>query len=327
LPVLAAATISSAASLHMSRPVRDDWEAAAIPAGLRGRYLGRRVRLLSLVAVAALVAPAILGDAAGRNPTVLAGLLVVGGAFGVLAVASLSRVAQYGGEGFSDIAMKDVLAVAKVSSFRRFVGGTFIYNLPFLLTVPFYQVYFQTVLGMSFSVIVGNSAAYLLLKAAAARAIGSLGDRLGPRRGLLVVGPLYITFFVLMALSTPDRVWLVYLAWGTAAVGDAMYMVAYTSGLYAAVPKRGPRPAFFAFNNLFVLGAYGVGAIVAELLIKWMGDGERMIGPMSFGPYQCLYLIAGATMCVAMFGALLYVRKPARMRHHPTPGGQKNITV
>ena len=82
LYVLVATVFVAAAFLHMTRPIMDDWVSSTIPAGIRGRYLGRRMQLLSLTLIATMLLAAWAGDLVGKNNVWgLATLLSAGGVF------------------------------------------------------------------------------------------------------------------------------------------------------------------------------------------------------------------------------------------------------
>ena len=92
---LGAALFVAAACLHLTRPFADDWLATTIPSGLRGRYIGRRIRVSSLAIIGSTLAVGAGVEVLGKDNTAgLAGLLVAGAVFGVLAALFLARATR-----------------------------------------------------------------------------------------------------------------------------------------------------------------------------------------------------------------------------------------
>ena len=103
---------------------------------------------------------------------------------------------------------------------------------------------------------------------------------------------------------------------------DSAYIVAFQPSLFGAVPKDGPRPAFFAVANISSLGTYAVGAMIAEPIVRMLRDVSVTLGPFQLGQYQCFYTICALLMIPASFGALLL--KP--VQRSKTTNKQLNIS-
>ena len=67
----------ASACLHLTRPYSDDWLATTIPSGLRGRYIGQRLRLSSIAIIASTLVVGAGVELLGKtNGAGLAGLLI-----------------------------------------------------------------------------------------------------------------------------------------------------------------------------------------------------------------------------------------------------------
>ncbi|MCX5658381.1 MAG: hypothetical protein NTW19_01500, partial [Planctomycetota bacterium] len=92
LIVLAVASFVAAGALHLTLPVSEEWVATAVPSALRGRFIGRRMQWVNVVMATAMLSAAVLADGlAGLGSWGLAGILAVGGVFGLLAVVALRK--------------------------------------------------------------------------------------------------------------------------------------------------------------------------------------------------------------------------------------------
>lgn len=308
LAVLTGAVFTAAASLNMSRPLTEDWLATVLPAGLRGRYLGRRFQYLSGVMIATTLIVGWVADELGRDNTVGLGyLLTVGGLFGVLSVLVLRRATMPGAAVTPpQVRFIDLVGVLRTREFRRFLAGVLLYNLPFFVPVPFYQVFNLETLEMSKRRIAYMMAGYFAIKIVTLQFWRLHADRLGPRRMLALVGPSYVGFFGLMAVASAQRPWPAFAAWWIAALGDGAYLLATQMTLYRVVPVQAPRPAYFAVSNLITFAAFGVGALVAVPILQAMGDVSVEIGPLTLGRFHLLFAASAALMIPCLMSAVFF---------------------
>ena len=303
---LGAAVFMAAASLHLTQPLTDEWLASTIPAEIRGRYLGRRFQIMSLVLIVTTLAVGAISEWIGKTNTVgLSKLLAAGGLFGVLSVLALRRATMPAVSATSRVEWRDIPRTFKGSAFRRYVLAVLIYSLPFLPSVPYYQVVNLEILRMRESFIGYMMGGYYIVKIVAMPWVGRYVDRKGARHAMLVFGPAYVLFFAGYALSTSGRVWPAVAAWAVAGVADAAYLVAMTGALYAAVPDDPARPAYFAVSNLFSLATYGLGAVAAVPILEALQGVHLTIGPVRLEQFQCFFALCTVLMVPCIFGALL----------------------
>jgi len=306
LLALGAAVFMAAALLHLTQPLTDEWLASTIPAEIRGRYLGRRFQIMSLVLIVTTLALGPIAEWIGKtNTTGLSQLLAVGGLFGVLSVLALRWATMPAVSTTSRVEWHDIPRTFRSPGFKRYVLAVLIYSLPFFPTVPYYQVVNLEVLHMRESFIGYMMGGYYIVKIVAMPWVGRYVDRRGARHAMLVFGPAYVLFFAGYALSSAGRVWPAVMAWAVAGVADAAFPVAMTGALYAAVPEEPARPAYFAVNNLCSLATYGIGAVAAVPVLEALDGVHVSIGPIRLEQFQCFFAFCTLLMVPCMFGALL----------------------
>jgi len=314
---LAAAAFVAAAAMHLTSPLASDWVASTIPAAVRGRYLGRRFQIMNAAIIVTMLAAGVAMDAIGKtNVRGLACLLTAGGLFGVAAVLALRRATMSAVSLTSQVSLADVPRTLRHRPFRRYVWAMVLYNVPFLLACPYYQVLNIDVLGMKARHIAYMFAGYYVVKILVSPLIGRYVDRKGARWTLLAFGPVYVLFFVGLTVGAGGSVWLVAAAWALVGIADAGYMVAMMSALYGSIPEKGARPAYFAVYSLFSLMSFGIGGMVAVPVLKSLKGVTLSIGSLTLDQFQIFFAICTVMMIASIFGALLLVdprrdREPA----------------
>jgi len=287
----------AAATLHLTRPTTDEWVASVIPQGIRGRYLGRSLQIAGITGILATLAVGQIADAIGRRNTGgLALFLAVGGLFGVLAVLALRRATMPAVSASARFHWSDLPGIVRDRPFRRCALGIVAFNIPFWLCGPYHQVFYLEVLEMRPSAIAYLTSGYFLLRALLSPLFGRWLDRLGPRRLLWMVSPLYVLFFCGFFLSAPGRLWPVFAGWMAAGLADAGYGVAYSASIYASIPNTPARPTCFALLNLSLFGMAAAGAAGAVFLLAALKPMGFRLGPMNLGQFHLLYVIAAAMM-------------------------------
>jgi MFS family permease len=306
---LGIAVFLAASCLHLTRPFSDDWLATTIPSGLRGRYLGRRIRLSTFAIIGATLLVGLAVDAIGRtNTTGLAILLAVGAVFGMAAALSLGRATLPEQPVPVRYRLADLKAVWRCRPFVKLVTGTLLMMLPFYFAVAYYQVFNLEILHMRPWLISTMGVGYLIVKLLVTPLIGRICDRTGPRLMFFAMCPIYAAFFLCFPFADADRVWPVILAWAFVAVADGIYGVAAPACLYATVPAEGARPAFFALYNLVSLGAGAIGGVLAVPLLRALAAVDFSVGLMHLGGYHLFYALCGLLMIPCSAALWLFPR-------------------
>ena len=301
---LLAAVLAAASSLHLTRPVMDNWVSCTIPPMVRGRYLGRRFQLLSGVTIVCTLAAGFLAERIDKNDSFGMGcLLAVGGVFGFFAVFALRHATMPVLSAEARASWSDVRKILHHAPFRRYLYAFASFNVPFLFACPYYQVFHLTVVHMRQSLIATSVIGYLITKMLLTPLLGRLHDRLGARRLILWSGVIYAIFFAMYPLAGTDRAWLIILAWTFVGAGDAIWAVAGTAALYDAIPETPARPAYFAFASLLSSGLSAAGVLLAMPLLSFMADWSWQLGPFHLSQFHCFYALCAALMVPCLFGA------------------------
>jgi len=307
IPLLAAAVFMAAASIQLTRPITEDWVATVLPAGLRGRYLGRRLQFVSVFGIGATLASGFLAQAVGKsNSPGFAAILVGGGVFGLLSVGVLRRATMPAAMSSARFSLAGLRQVLSARPFRRLMFGVAIYNLPFFFACPYYQVFYLRILHMQETWIAWMMVGYAVVKVLASAALGRWVDRAGARRAALFCGPLYATFFASFLFATPECPWPVMIAWALVGLGDAAWNVAYTASVYAAIPHGPGRPMFFAAASLLMVGAFGVGALLAMPLLRALEPLRLTLAGQPLTHFHLFYALCAAAMFLASFAGFFF---------------------
>lgn len=315
LMALAAAAFAGAGALHLTRPVVDEWIASSIPAGLRGRYLGRRSQLMSISTVVATLALGYIGEQIDpKNAAGFAMVVAAGGVFGFLAVLPLRHASLPMLSAQSAVDWADLPQVLHHKPYRRFLAASLLLTCPFFFSVPFYQVFNLEVLHLSKRAIAYQLVLYVVTKVAVVPLIGRRLIRWRPMRVLMGAAVVYAAFFFCYPAAAACGSWAISLAWILAGAGDGAWGVAWSSAMYAVVPKTRSRPAYFAVTNLFLLGGQALGALVAMVILERIKDCELEIGPYVLGQFHLFYLGCGLLMIPCAFAARMFVGRRELMR-------------
>lgn len=321
-PALCLVVLVTAAALHLTRPVTDDWLASTIPGSIRGSYLGRRMQIASLIVVVALAAAALVARGLPKDDPVPYALFMTAGAlFGILAAIALNRAH------FSDVCGTDPFSwsafpgILKNRLFRGCLLTNVVYNIPFWCAMPFYQVFYLRVLHMSEVAIAGMLGVYYLVKIVLSPAIGRWLSRFGARSIIFWVTIPYLYLFASFSLCTPDRTWPLWLGWIGASVADAGFALAVTSVLYEAVPKEGPRRTYFVVYNLVTIAVGGVLTACATVLASALKDCLWVIGPWRFGQFHILYLLCTVALIPLGFGSAFFLPRHGSDAKQGVPTG------
>lgn len=306
---LGLAVFAAAACLHLTRPFSDDWLATTIPSGLRGRYIGRRIRVSSIAIIASTLVVGAGVELLGKdNAGGLAALLLLGALFGVGAALMLVKATQPVLQEPATFALADLRAVWRTGPFIRLTIGTVMLMLPFYFAGAYYQVFNLEVAVMRPWMIAAMGMGYLVVKLLLTPWLGGICDRVGPRLMLWVTAPIYAAFFLCFPFAEPGRAWPLILAWAFVGLADGIYGVAAPAALYGTIPTQGSRPAYFAVYNLVSLGCYAVGGVLAVPLLGLLNQIDWSWGPARLGGYHLFYALCGlvmipCTLAVALFPA------------------------
>jgi len=299
---LAVLLLLSASANYLIRPTTDEWLATAIPARVRGRYLGRRFQILCAASVVAILAGGYLAQRVPQSDARgFALLLLGGGVLGLLAVVAWWHIPPPAVPAVT-VRWADLPEILRHKPYLFYLLGLMCYDFPFFIVTPYYQVYHLRVLNLHEAAIAWIAISYYLTRSLASGICGRWVDRLGVRKILLLITPSYLILFGAYVVSTPGTVWLIYAASALAGVGDAVFGVVAAASLYATVPESSARQAYFAVYNLSLLLLTGLGAIVGVHLLDMLQGHQLLIANLTLTPFHLLFAIAFVVLVLAIPG-------------------------
>ncbi|OGV67677.1 MAG: hypothetical protein A2498_14510 [Lentisphaerae bacterium RIFOXYC12_FULL_60_16] len=316
LPLLAFAIFMAAVSVNLARPHFDEWMASVMPAGIRGRYIGRRLQVNSIVMIAATLAAGWLVDHMGRDNTLgLAMLLAAGGICGFLSVSVLSRATLPAISAATTSSLAAFRTALSTPAFLRCMLVITLFNLPFYFACPYYQVFNLEVVGMPAMMIGIMQSGYYLVKIAALHWIRRHVDRWNPIRVLLVSGIMYTAFFAVYPFVHTGRYWPLLVAWAVVSMADAIFGLASQIVLYQSIPNVPSRQAYFALFSVATMVFYGIGGSLAVPLLNALKPVQWQIGGLTLGSFHLYYAGCAVMMACTTFSA--YALRTGRPEARP----------
>jgi MFS family permease len=313
-PVLGIAVFTAAAALNLTRPITDDWLASSIPDSIRGRYLGKRMQISSLILILAMAGTGFLARGLPKdNPMPYSLFMTAGALFAILAAFALSRAH------LSEPARPDPFSWSVFPGLmknRLFLGCllvSLVYNIPFWFAMPYYQVVYLKVFHMSEIDIALMLVLYYIVKIACSPILGRWITRCGARSVIFWVTVPYLYLFFSFTICTPERTWPLWIGWIGAALADTGFSLAITAALYEAVPRDGPRRPYFVTNNLMTFAVAGILTACSAGLTDLLKDQAWTLGSWHLGQFQILYLLCTLALIPLGFGSAFFLpAKPER---------------
>lgn len=300
LAVLVAALLPINAIWQAIIPLTDDWLANVIPAAIRGRVMSERKQLF---AVSCFIAAPLVGwgvDLVGeKNATGLAILLACLCVPAIIAAMAMQKATMPPPEpDAKPFNLSRLPAVISEPRFKRFLTVSIIMQLPFILAMPLYNVFYFEQFRLEAKHVGLLTALYGAIKLVSFPLWGRALDQGGAKRVLLRVGPIYTVFFLAFAFGTPEYWWLSIFVQVLAALGDAAWNIAFPLVLYRVIPRGSDRPAYFAAYSLIILSANALGAFLTKPVLDWLSWLCRVT---SFGTsaYHVLFMLIAVAMAFA----------------------------
>lgn len=248
------------------------WVQEWLPSKSRGKYLGRRNRLLQISTVGFLVlTSALLGH--WKQDVVFGFQVIIFGSVAMRAVSIVLQLRILPTKGVPDERGSSPLSqlgvVVRNKPLMRFVlfGAAFGFTANFM--GPFFPVFFYKALGMSV-----DEVARLVMLSTVTGALsmpiwGRFCDRFGCRPSLLISLSVWMGFGYLYFLVTPDRLWILYMIWAIGGMAGAGFLFGTFNMILKLIPPEAKTTAI-SFN----LAASSLSAAVAPILggfvFQWM---------------------------------------------------------
>lgn len=270
------------------------WIGAIVPEGVRGRFLGKRLQLMTALGLVAAFAASILKDvsAPAKSDGGVAAFFrevlgIAGGWWGTggekYAFVIIFSFAAAAGLASTLLLLRqrDRPAPAAAFSFRSFVAPlrefrfrrlVLFYGWWFFAAsfgAPFFHPFMLKDLGMSLTAMQAYNSAFILAMAATASLWGKIIDRFGNKpvlRGLIVLAAANAFVYVFME---PGRYWWIWIEAVTSGAMWAGAMVATTNFIIGLSPE-GARDSYVAVYAVAagvcgLVGTIGSGQVVAML--------------------------------------------------------------
>jgi len=258
------AVFIAGAFVHLSRPVTDDWFALTIPTAIRGRYLGRRLQVMSIAIIAATLIAGFLGQSTGMTNTSGLGLILIAGALcGMLSVLALRGVPMPALAANSRPRLSGLRPRISHASLPRHHGGQYPLQYPLLLRGSLLPGIQPGSRGHAGKHDRGDALWILPSQNPGASLAGRTVDRWGPQRTLYVAGLVYAAFFATFLFCGPGLYWAGHDSVGRRRARGRPFGLATQTALYASVPDSPSRPAYFAVSNIVSLVLFGIAGLAA----------------------------------------------------------------
>ncbi len=248
------------------------WVQEWLPKYSRGKYLGRRNRLLQIVTVLFLLfASAFL--ASWRESIVYGFQLIIFFSVGMRAVSIVLQLRILPVKAVPDergeSPWAQMASIVRNRPFLRFVwfGATF----GFMANVvgPFFPVFFFKALGMSVDEVARLAIVSTTTGALALPFWGRICDRYGCRPTILMSLAVWIGVGYFYLLASPDRTWVLFPIWGVGGAAAAGFLFGTFNMTLKLIPAKA-KTAAISFNLAASSLAAAVAPILGGFLFDWV---------------------------------------------------------
>lgn len=272
------------------------WMVDLVPRRVRGRYFGFRSAVATTVAIAAGVGGGWMLDVleARRGGLGFAAVYVLAAFAGILAWVAYRF--QHHPVPAREPSPPPVRALwrevfAKPANRRIFVFFA-VWNLALGVSVPFWQDYMRTVLGMPAWQIGLQNNVGAVLGVALSPVWGRLIDRVGARTVLLFNAAAIAGIPFLWLLCAPDRIWPVWIDTVVTSIFWTGFNLTALNVPLSAAPARGGAVFLGAFAAVTGLGM-GLASLAGGAAAKLLGPGPHDVLGMSLAVHQVMFLASG----------------------------------
>lgn len=279
------------------------WVQEWLPNRGRGKYLGRRNRLLQISTVAFLLGASAFLGYLGEN--VVFGFQAI--IFGSVALRACSIVLQLRilptkriADERSSRLFDQFALILKNKPLVRFVVFGAVFGFCANVMGPFFPVFYYKALGMSV-----DEVAKLAMLATTTGALfmplwGKICDKHGCKLGLLLSLAIWMGVGYLHGFATPERIWVLFIVWGIGGVAGSGFLFASFNMLLKLIPPEA-KTAAISFNMAASSLSTAIAPIFGGLLFSWM---EATLGDL----VESLHRVSLAHHTAALLTGLLLFR-------------------
>lgn len=271
------------------------WMTDLVPPRERGRYFGTRNTALAVVAMGVNFASGTWLDhmrAAGQLADAYAAIFAVGGVCGMISTLLLIAQPEPPMQRVARLPLREIVRVPlRNVQFRQFLRAHMGWQIAVGVAAPFFAAHALTVLDLPFQLLATLDVITAATSLLALRAWGSVADRIGHRRVLVIGMVIVIPLPLAWVAATPTTLWPLYLNATIAGIGWS----AVNQSLFNRLMEQAPaaaRGAYLAvYGTLTGLAGFGASVLaggVANVLegVTW----HLLSWPMN--NYQTLFLVA-----------------------------------
>jgi MFS family permease len=309
---------------NLAAPMWNSLMGDLVPERRRGRFFGRRTRLMSIASFAAMLGAGVLlhyCELAERTRLGFMLIFTVAAAARGYSLVQLARMHEPPGRhaGLALPALHDLVPRLRRSPFARFSLFFAAFNFTVAIASPFFAVYMLRDLGFSYLEFTLSTAASVLMQFATLRLWGRLGDAFGNRLVLVVTGTLIPALPALWLVST--SFWYILALQAAGGLAWAGFSLAAGNYLYDTVaPEK--RAGYAAVHQMLSNAGVFAGALLGGLLAAWLPAGLSLFGHTWHWASSLWGLMLVSTAGRALLAALFLPRlDEVRRVRRLTPAG------
>lgn len=269
------------------------WISDLVPESVRGRYMGRRNRLMNLGAIVMmLIGGALLdwGRAIERQDLSYAAFFLIALLFGIASLVTMGKIQEPPlGRPLRMSFLRATMAPLRDRNFRRLTTGFGMLHLGLGFSAPFFIAYLMKHMGVSYTDIRNFIILSLVLGMVFHPLWGSVMDRAGIKPAMLMNLAMLAAIPLLYIVSLTHGMNWIYLAWAMAGIAWSGFTVGSLNLSFALSPKQ-ERPYYLAAVNIVSGVMFFAGSQLSGELAVRIGKWHTTFLGMEIVHYHLLFL-------------------------------------
>ena len=258
VPILIACVVLYQCGAHLSTPQWGSLMGDIVPTRRRGRFFGRRTKIVSLVTFISLAVGGIVLQVSSEHGRTLQGFLLLFGIAMLARFVSVSHLARMHEPAVSVAAMEAPTSEAwwprlRQSNFVRFSVFFALMQFSVAIASPFFTVYMLRDLHFSYVAFMSNTGVAILAQFLTLNQWGRISDVFGNRRILAATGVIIPLMPLLWTFSS--NFWYLLFIQGLSGLTWAGFTLSASNFLYDLI-SREKRVTYLAIHN--VLASFGI---------------------------------------------------------------------
>lgn len=258
VPIMIACVVLYQCGAHLSTPQWASLMGDIVPTRRRGRFFGRRTKIVSLITFLSLAVGGIVLQVASTNGRTLQGFMVLFGVAMIARLVSVYHLARMHDPSGHVAAMEAPTSVAwwlrlRQSNFVRFSVFFAMMQFSVAIASPFFTVYMLRDLNFSYVAFMTNTGVAILAQFLTLNQWGRISDVFGNRRILAATGVVIPLMPLLWTFSS--NYWYLLFIQGISGLTWAGFTLSASNFLYDLI-SRDKRVTYLAIHN--VLASFGI---------------------------------------------------------------------